>query len=286
MIIFICGIPGAGKTAKLTHFLVDRILNDGYSDYLKFKKESRKLEAGGFSEIELPPQHHLCYADYEVSVSKKQKAYYVDGFMIGLPNPFFKTISLPPYSTIFLDEAQRYYDSRMSRYIREEVYQWYQFHRHNDYTVFMACQRLTNIDVNIRSIGQRFICIDEIDVKEDNFGVVCKITWLGREFSSCECAEEYLMAKEKNIEKNIGKPFKSVCDFNIFNCYNSKSCKPFFYTGKYDRPYDYYSDSGYEFTLDSFVEFNNKHFYCAPQGYYKNADFDKKILNTYKGVVL
>ena len=173
----------------------------------------------------------------------------------------------------------------MSRYIREEVYNFYQFHRHNDLNIYMACQRLTNIDVNIRSIGQRFICLDEVITKENKYGMITKITWFGREFVSCECAEEYLVAKEKNIEKDIGKPFKVECDYNIFNCYDSKSCRPFFYRGKYNGPYDYFTEDGYQFTLDSFVEFNNKHFYVAPQGYYKNSDYDKKILSNYRGVV-
>ncbi len=283
MLIFLTGIPGAGKTAGLTKFLVEKLSQTGFEDYLKLKREQKKMERGGFV-VDLPPQHHLCYSDYTVKYFNL-KPYYVDGFQLGMPNPFFKTANIPPYSTIFLDEAQRYYDSRMSKFIREEVYLWYQFHRHNDYTVFLACQRITDIDIKIRTLGQRFICLDEVSVKENEYGMITKCIWKGKEFSSCDCAEKYTMSKDEYKNKDTGKDFEMSCDFNIFNCYNSKSCRPFFYKGKYNVPYDYYSENGYEFTLDSFVEFNDRHLFTAPQGFFKNPERDKIILSKFGGLI-
>ena len=189
MITIICGIPGAGKTCKLTHFIVQRMLDHGLEDYLNLKREINQLSKGGFSNLELPPERHLCYADYTVRVNNRLKAYYIDGFQLALPNPYFETANIPPYSTIFLDEAQKYYDSRMSKYIREEVYRWFQFHRHNDYNIYMACQRLGNIDLNIRGIAERFIVVDNLVVKEDNYGRVVKLKWTSREFFSCDTTE-------------------------------------------------------------------------------------------------
>ena len=133
MITIICGIPGAGKTSCLTYKLVERMCDYGLEDYFNLKHELVKLRQGGFSNVDLPTQKHLCFADYSVKVNNRLQVYYVDGFQIALDNPYFETQFIPPYSTIFLDEAQKYYDSRMSKYIREEVYRWYQLHRHNDY---------------------------------------------------------------------------------------------------------------------------------------------------------
>ena len=280
MITIISGNPGAGKTALLTHFLVERMLNEGFDDWLSCKKELMKLKKGGLEKLEPPPQRHLCFSDYKVKFNRKIESYYIDGFQIGLPNPFFKTVFIPPYSTIYLDEAQRYYDSRMSKFLREEVYHWYQLHRHNDYNIIMACQRLGNIDLNIRGIAENFIIIDDIIVKENKYGMVTHITWKIRQFHSCEVAEAYLLACEKKTISSLGEVKEISTDLNVFDYYNSKGCKPAFYAGQYYKAFDYFTEEGYQFTLDSFRQYNNIHYFTAPQGFWKNPKFDDKILSS------
>lgn len=285
MITIICGLPGAGKTCKLTHFIVERMLEYGFEDYLKLKCEINKLSKGGFLNLELPPQRHLCYADYSVRINNRLQTYYVDGFQLALPNPYFETANIPPYSTIFLDEAQKYFDSRMSKYIREDVYRWFQLHRHNDYNVFLACQRLGNIDLNIRSIAECFIVINDLVVKEDFYGRVVKLKWTARQFFSCDTAESYMLAREKKENIEIGMAVEFETDLPIFNYYDSKGCRPAFYAGKYSQGFDYFTEDGYQFTLESYVEFNNKHYFVAPRGYYKNAEYDKQIMKNLGAVV-
>lgn len=278
MITIISGNPGAGKTCLLTYFLVQKLLNDGVDDWRKCNRELSTMRNGGFKMLEPPTQRHLLFSDYTVKFGRRFQSYYIDGFQIGMPNPFFKTIFIPPYSTIYLDEAQRYYDSRMSKYLREEVYRWYQLHRHNDYNIYMACQRLGNIDLNIRGIAERFIIIDNIDIKKNSWGLVTKITWKIRTFHSCDTAESYMLAKERNEDKNFGEVSEISTDLCIFDYYDSKSCKPAFYDMRYNQAFDYYTDEGYEFTVNSFIEYNNAHYFSAPQGFLKNAKYDEQIL--------
>ena len=278
MITIISGLPGAGKSAMLTYFLVMQMTQNGLTDWRKCNKELQVLREGGFKNLEPPAQKHLCFSDYKVRFNGRFQSYYIDGFQIGMPNPFFKTSFIPPYSTIYLDEAQRYYDSRMSKYLREEVYRWYQLHRHNDYNIFMACQRLGNIDLNIRGIAERFIVIDDIIVKENSWGMVTNITWKFRIFHSPDTAESYMLAKERNENKDFGEVSEISTDLCIFDYYDSKSCKPAFYNERYNQSFDYFTDDGYQFTLESFVEYNNTHFFTAPVGYLKNAKYDEQIL--------
>ncbi len=278
MITFITGIPGAGKTSHMVYLLVQKMIEDGLDDWRACKKEIGALNAGGFKNLEPPPQHHVCYSDFSCQFNRRFKSYFIDGFEIGLENPFFTTTFIPPYASIFLDEAQRYYDSRMSKYLREEVYQWYQLHRHNDYNIYMACQRLGNIDVNIRALGERFLVMEGIETKENSWGQITKIKWSMREFHSCDTAEAYMLARERNENKDLGEKKEIETELDIFDYYDSKSKKPVFYAGKTNRPFDYYMEEGYVFTLESFVNFNNEHYFTAPQGYWKNAEYDKMIL--------
>ena len=285
MITIISGFPGVGKTLFLTNLVAEQMINKGLEDYLNLKRELKQMSNGGMV-FNLPPQHHLVFSDYPVKINRHLHTYEISGFDIGLPNPFFKTKVIPPYSTIFLDEAQRYYDSRFSKYLREDVYRWFQLHRHNDYNIFMSCQRLANIDVNIRAIAENCIVIDSVEFKKNNYGQVKKIVWKMRKFHSCDSAETYMLAREKNKNSDIGEKFEVVSKLPITNFYNTKSCKPVFYNNKYTEGFDYFYDGDYVFTLDSFIEFNNKHYFVAPVGYLKNTKYDEKILKEQGGFVL
>lgn len=275
MITMICGVPGSGKTSLMAYYAT-KLLQDDLSNYIACKRELRKLNSTGFNYT-LPPQKHLVYTDNPIHLGKRIASYDVDGFRVGLPNIFFDTTFLPPYSSIFLDEAQRYYDSRMSKFLRDDVYHFYQLHRHNDYNVYLVCQRPANIDVNIRALAERVIVLDECKTKQDDYGCVSQISWLGKEFASADTAESYLLSSDKSSFDNLGKQFNESCDFDIFSCYDSKSCRPIFYSD-YNKPIEYYSSQGYVLSLESFVEYNNVHYFTAPLGFWKNTERDKKVL--------
>lgn len=278
MITLIVGKPRKGKTALETYLLVEKVIKDSFTDVMNAKREIIKLKSGGFENLELPPQPHLCYADWRVKINKRLQAYYVDGFKIGLPNPFFETMFIPPYSTIFLDESQRYYNSRMSKYLREEVYGWFQLHGQNHYNVFLACQRVANIDINIRSLAEKIIVVDRSEVEKDKYGRVSKITWYVHEFESADTAESYQLACEKREISSLGVEKIIVTTFPIFSYYDSFANKPMFYDGQDYNSFDYYTENGYEFTLKSFKDYNSTHYYTAPTGYWKNTEKDKEIL--------
>lgn len=270
--IIIVGECGSGKTALLSHYQNSAMLQ-GKSDYRVAKNEIEYLKQVGYSHLELPPQKHLCFSDYDFRANKKLCRYKISGYEIGLPNKHFKTAFFPVGSHIFLDEAQKYFDSRLSFYLREEVYRWFQLHRHNKYNVYLTAQRLANIDLNIRAIADKYIVIDKLDIKNDEYGRVVKITWLTREFTSCETAELYQLSKEKGEVSKLGKVVEVSTDVNIFNLYDSYSNKPVFYdasnTDSLVMDYDYFTESGYEFTLKGIVDFNNKNYFVAPKGYLK-----------------
>ena len=280
MITIITGVPGAGKTWKLVCCFVEQVLKHGFEDWQNCKREIKMLSAGGFEQLEPPPQKHCCYADFNIHIGKRIQNYYINGFNLGMPNPFFPTIFIPPYSTIFLDEAQKYYDSRMSKYIRPEVYQWFQLHRHNHYNIYMACQRLGNIDLNIRALAEQIIVMESLEFKKDKYGRIFNFNATARLFSSSDTAESYMLSKERNEFKDVGTKIEFKENLPIFNFYDSYGQKPAFYDCNYNRPFDYYTEDGYQFTLESFKEFNDVHYHVAPQGYYKNTEYDKKVLES------
>lgn len=254
-------------------------MSKGVSDFRYAKKEIEHLQQVGFPSLEIPPQKHLCFSDYDFCINRKFSSYRVSGFELALKNKYFKTVSLPVGSSIFLDEAQRYYDSRFSFFLREQVYRWYQLHRHNKYNVYLTAQRLSNIDVNIRAIADKYIVIDNLDVKTDELGRVVRIKWLTRQFTSCEAAESYQMAKERSEISKLGVVEEISTDVDIFRFYDSYSNKFVFYDTSYSQDgilyYDYFTEKGYAFTLEGIVKFNNENYFCFPKGYLKKQRLEE-----------
>lgn len=275
--IIIVGECGSGKTLLLSHFQYND-MTQGTQDYKVAKREIEYLQQVGYRNLKIPPQKHLCFSDYDFRATKKLCRYKISGYEIGLPNKHFKTAFFPVGSKIYLDEAQKYFDSRLSFFLREEVYRWFQLHRHNKYDVYLTAQRLANIDLNIRAIADKYIVIDDLDVKTDEYGRVVKITWKTRQFTSCETAELYQLSKERGEVSKLGKEVEISTDVNLFNCYDSYSNKPVFYDASHTKTltmdYDYFTEQGYEFTLKGIVEFNNKNYFVAPKGYLKKQKLD------------
>ena len=268
----IVGKPGAGKTLMLSYFQYLAML-DGVGAYKRACREINNLNMLGFNDVQQPPLRHLCYSDYDFKINRKYKSYYIDGYQLALPNPYFETKYLPVGSYIFLDEAQRYYDSRYSMSLRPEVYRWFQLHRHNDYTIYMTAQRLANIDINIRSIAEKIIVIDELKLKQNEYGLVKKISWKYHEFESCDTAESYCLNIDIGKKSNLGVQKKLSTNINVCQFYDTKSNKPVFYDVSYSKnnklDYNYEVNEGYDFSLDGVIDFNSKRKFSAPKGYYK-----------------
>lgn len=276
MITIICGEPGQGKTALMSYFAYQKMVFEGYASWFESCRKIDLLIKGGFTNLKYLPQRHTVYTDYSLSGGfSGVKSYFVDGFSIALPNPFFKTAFFAPYSHIYLDEAQKYYDSRMSKYLRECVYRFYQLHRHNHLNITMTCQRLGNIDLNIRQIAGKIILVEKLDITKDAWGYIRNMSWTVKEFDSLSSAEAYI--EHGTISKTmITNKYEFAGD--IFQYYNSYGNEPAFYDGNYNRSYDCYTDEGYVATVESYMEYNHNHMYVAPTGYWKNETKDKEIL--------
>lgn len=267
MITIIAGKPGSGKTALAAYFGGTRILEHGFEDYIALKRDLKVLKAGGFNMLELPPQKHLVFADFNLRLTKRISAYYINGYEIGLTNPYFYTVLLVPHSTIILDESQKYWDSRFRT--REEVYRQFQLHRQDFLNFIMTCQRLANIDLNIRAIADLFIVVDKIDIQKNKYGQIIKIVWYTTQFESCDAAERYQLASD-NENTHVGKKVKIETKYNVFAWYDSYANQPAFFKGKYQTAFDFTMEEKYSKTVEDFVKYNNTHTMFAPPKYYRS----------------
>ena len=103
---------------------------------------------------------------------------------------------------------------------------WYEQHGHNNLDIYLDTQRPMLIDINIRELAH-FIEIVKLDIKKDKRGNVIALKWLVRHIENSALFDKYMSSGKKDstcfIEEII------VADYNVFECYDSQSCKPKFY---------------------------------------------------------
>ncbi len=179
---------------------VDRLYNQGFSAYMQLDT--------------------VVYADYAITnqlgIARQLNSYFIDGFHLGFANNDVQVSYVPPNCKIFLNEAQKYYNSRMSRYLPDWVSRYYEQHRHYGLDIWLDCQRPGLIDINIRDIVSSFIHIRKTDFIYDKIGNIIRSVSYYTEYSCWLDAESRSNGAEKTFVYN-GNVFDSYDSFSNFD---------------------------------------------------------------------
>lgn len=247
MITIIFAPPRTGKTCLMTHLAnqygFDRLRNKLMQD------ELRQKIASGFLGIKTIPLHCVS-ANYGISLRKfgyrPRRSRDINPYRLGFANQYVKTHFNIPREAIFITEAQKYLNSRMSRFFPDWQSRWYEQHGHNYLDIFLDTQRVMLIDVNIRELAQ-FIEIVKLDIEYDLLGQPCFFKWRIRRMPNSQMFDRYMSSG--NQDKSCYIEDTVTADYNLFRCYDSYSCKPKFYAGHFNDDIDY---KQVELTEDSF----------------------------------
>lgn len=172
------------------------------------------------------PEHSPVYSNFAMQVQSGYNqftgSYYIDGFHMGFQNDDVAVLPVLPGSKIFLSEAQVYYNSRNSRGQEKALPYWvtsfFEEHGHFDLDIWLDCQRPGLIDVSIRELATRFVCVVGMDNYYDDLGRVVASKWHLKEFDDWKWAEKYIDTGDES------HCFDTEYDYqgNIFECYESR----------------------------------------------------------------
>lgn len=233
----------------------------------------QRLNLGGYNFTE--PDRHLVFSDYPIQYwalnCAPRESYLASGFKLGLPNRQYRDIMLvPPGSQIHLSEGQRYFNSRMSRFLADFISRYYEMHRHYNLNIFIDVQRAQLIDLNLREIAGRFIEVQSLKHKFAVNGQIKSSVWITREFDSSFELDRYF---ESGKSANMGKVLKYKFNGCIFDFYNSENCFPAFFanTDKY-IDFTYLQHRHVNYTIEDFAYYNAYLGSEVPKGYYKSYE--------------
>lgn len=269
MITIIFAPPRTGKTCFMTHMACetafDRERNRAMQTEIKNKIEN------GFNSIKTIPTHCVA-ANYDITMRKfgyrPRYSRRINPFWLGYANPFVKTHFSIPFEFYCITEAQKYLNSRMSSCFPDWQSRWYEQHGHDNIDLLLDTQRPMLIDVNIRELSQ-FVEIVKLDKAFDRFGRPCRLTWHIRRIDNSGLFDKYMASGKQ--DKSCYTEDTVTADYNVFDCYDSQSCKPKFYEGHMDSDFDYVQVKPVEETRDGYINFLKEFDDELPDKFYKKV---------------
>ncbi len=258
--------PRAGKTVYMTHRANITAYDHDRNCAMQSELQSKIL--AGFDNIHTIPCHCVS-ANYDITLKKfrytPRHSRRINPYRLGFNNPLVKTHFNIPYEFICITEAQKYFNSRMSKNYPDWQSRWFEQHGHNNLDILLDTQRPGLIDLNIRELSS-FTHIVKLDISYDRFGRPNRLEWLVRHIANLGLFEKYMASGQ--TDKSCYDEEKVIAEYNVFGCYDSRSCKPKFYQGHFDEDIDYTPSEPTEQSLAGYIKFLEEFDDELPKGFY------------------
>ena len=247
------------------------ILNLHAFDKLRNKQMRQEIMRKNANGFNLTIAKHCVSSNYDITFRKYGYSprfnRRINPYRLGFDNEFVKTHFNYPYEVIGITEAQKYRNSRMSMYFPEWQSRWYEQHGHNNLDIYLDTQRPMLIDVNIRELAQ-FVEIIKLTIFRDNYRKICKLQWKIRIIENSSLFDKYMSSGKQ--DKSCYTEEIVEADYNVFNCYDSQSCKPKFYAGHFEEDFDINESKPMEDSLLGYIKYLEENDDELPEGYYQS----------------
>lgn len=264
MINIIFAPPRFGKTSYMTAQLCDYAFD--FDRYCCMRNEINFMNLSGF-KLSVP--NNPCSANYNIKFTKfgylERRNRVINPYRLGFKNSTVNTHFNYPYEVIGITEGQKYLNSRMSRYFPRWQSSWYEQHGHDSLDIFIDTQRPMLIDANIRELSS-FTEIINLEKHYNDFGCIKGLTWCLRDIPHSSAFDRYIASGKK--DKSCYSERIYSIDYNIFDCYDSQSCKPKFYDGHFNSDFDVNLSSEVDISVDGYLKFLEKYDDELPPGFY------------------
>lgn len=254
--------PRMGKTsfmvALLNHFTYDKI-----------RRKQQRIEIDSFVQggfvVGCPrcctsSNFDVLYKSFRYSRIKTRK---INPYKLGFFNDKVKTYFTAPFDVYGITEAQKYFNSRMSKKYPDWQSRFYEQCGHNNLLFFLDCQRPKLIDANIRDLA-KFIEIVHLE-KIYKKNKLVSLIWTINFIENSSLFESY-MTSGKTIEL---PQFRVKIDYNVFELYNSKLSQPLFFEGHFEEDFNNAEFDDVVRTKESYQKFLEKVEDSLPKGFYK-----------------
>lgn len=127
--------------------------------------------------------------------------------------------------------------------------------------------------MNIRELAQ-FVEIVKLKIYKDKFNRPCKLKWTIRRIENSSLFDRYMASGKK--DKECYKEETVIANYNVFNLYDSQSCKPKFYAGHFDEDFDINESEPTENSLEGYIKYLQDNDDELPDGYYQSKTVKRR----------
>lgn len=276
----ITGVQGTGKTLYLA-YKMNCTANDK-DKIRKCKNTISNLNNMGY-HFSIPEVPIFCDFDCELHrpFRKPIRPYWVNGYYIGLPVEFvkydkktkqnktvFRTMLLPP-GYIFLDEGNKYFDSKDDDIMTDFRKRWVELMRQFNQEMYLCAHRPMLVSKCVRDYADYTMFLST-DFLYDQFGNISLITMKYRYFENVQEMEAFL----KNGTIPPGNEIQTLvidCEepcMNIPKYYDTNYFSKYFLKGAKNKDFDLIKHQKYFSTPEDIDLFCQKYNYKVPKELY------------------
>jgi len=226
---------------------------------------------------------HLTFTDFDLEIHSYRKPaqmnYWIDGFYLGLPHHVvknkkltYRTMFLPPYINIYLDEGNKYFDSRNKEIMPDFRKRWIELLGQWGTELYMVCHRPMLVDLCIRDLSD-FREFLSTDLTYDYFGNIATATIHTRYYPTNKDVMAYLEAGvlTKNVKiEDLFIDCKQICN-NIPKYYDTHFFDKAFLRFNEERDFDLIQKKHSCNSIAEIQDFNKRFNYSVPQGLYEKG---------------
>ena len=121
------------------------------------------------------------------------------------------------------------------------------------------------IDVNIRELAS-FVEIVNLEIKQDRNHKIKSLIWTVRKIQNSQLFDRYMQSGKK--DNTCYTEEKITAKYNVFELYDSQSCKPYFYDGHFEQDIDYMVAQAPKETQDDYIQYLQKNDDELPPNFY------------------
>ena len=271
MMLNLFGLPRVGKTALLTF-----MLNEYAYDRERYKLMRNEIELKNQGGFNLSIPQHPVLANYGCMFKKfgysRRQSYFINPFRFGYVNKDVKTHFMPPYAVIGITESQKYYNSRMSLFYPDWQSRAIEQHGHNYIDMIFDTQRPTLNDINIHELSSFIEVISLENIVKHN-KIVGHI-WIVREIENSALLDKYVSSGKR--DKSCFEEKTITANYNVFDIYDSRMCKPKFYDGHFNDDFDLQFYKGLDETKEGYKDYLETMNDELPKGFYQPRNVKKE----------
>lgn len=276
---------GNQRTGKTLYLVYDAIMH-AY-DRSRLEKCRSKISEYNAMGYAFSCPEHLVFSDFDIEIHHFGKAptvnYWIDGFYLGMPHQVvkrsgnsnvltYRTLNIPPFVNLYLDEGNKYFDSRNSEIMPAFRKRWVELMGQWGLTLSMVCHRPMLVDSCIRDLAD-FREFLKCDFLYDSFGRIIRVDLKTRFYPTNKDAMAYIqngILTDNVVEETISINCSAPC-MQIPYYYKTDFYTPAFLKFCENRNFDLLQKTHDFKTIEDIQQFNKQFNYNVPKGLYEKG---------------